>query len=142
MTQTGTDKSEYAVPFWDGCGRGELLVQFCPRCEHRISPPEPVCPQCIGSELTWIPSKTTGTVYSYSLVHRSPGPGFPTPYVLAVIDMDDGWSLLSNVVADDPAEYASVRSGSRVQVSFAAAADGSGTIPIFRLHPRKGCPPK
>jgi uncharacterized OB-fold protein len=99
-----------------------------------------MCPHCIGSELTWIPSKHTGTVYSYSVVHRSPGPNFPTPYVLAVIDMDDGWSLLANV--DDRSDLGTVTCGSRVQLSFTAAGDGSGIIPIFRLQPKKGCSSK
>lgn len=142
MTMTGTGRSEYGAPFWEGCDRGELLVQYCQFCDKKISPPEPRCPQCIGSELTWIRSKPTGTVYSYSIVHRSPGPDFPTPYVLAVIDMDDGWSLLGNVVVDHSTEYEAIKCGSRVRVSFGPSADGSGTLPVFRLQPWKGCPPR
>lgn len=140
MTMTDTGRSEYGIPFWEGCARGELLVQYCGHCDCRVSPPEPVCPHCIRSELTWIPSKHTGTVYSYSLVHRSPGPGFDAPYILAVIDMDDGWSLLSNVVADEALGLDTVRCGSKVRVEFTTAAGGSGTIPGFRLQPpKKGC---
>lgn len=139
MTVTDVNTSEYGVPFWKGCERGELLVQYCSHCDRRISPPEPVCPHCIRTELTWIKSKQTGTVYSYSVVHRSLGPGFPTPYVLAVIDMDDGWSLLTNIMVDDPVEHHMIKCGSRVRLSFAASAGGGETIPIFRLQPKKGC---
>jgi uncharacterized OB-fold protein len=142
MTETITGISAYGAPFWAGCERGELLVQQCADCGTRIFPPEPVCPGCLGSDLTWIASKLTGTVYSFSIVHRSPGPAHPAPYVLAVIDMDDGWSLLSNIRADTASGpgFGAVASGTRVQAEFVPKHDGSGTMPVFRVIAKERCP--
>ena len=141
MTATDTVISEYGAPFWAGCDRGELLVQQCADCGERVFPPEPVCPGCRGSGLTWVASRLTGTVYSFSIVHRSPGPAHPVPYVLAVIDMDDGWSLLSNVRADSASGpgFEAVASGTRVHAEFAPKPDGTGTMPVFRVTVREGC---
>ena len=94
-----TTASAYGARFWDGCDGGELLVQQCGHCDRRIFPPEPACPGCLSQELEWTPSSLTGTVYSFSIVYRSPGPAYPVPYALAVIDMDGGWSLISNIIA-------------------------------------------
>lgn len=141
MTATGITASEYGAPFWAGCERGELLAQQCADCGGRIFPPEPACPGCRGGALTWIASKLTGTVYSFSIVYRSPGPAYPAPYVLAVIDMDDGWSLLSNIRADaaSGAGFEAVASGTRVQAEFVAKPDGTGMMPVFRVIEKERC---
>ena len=142
MTETaGTGISEYGAAFWEGCERGELLVEQCADCGKRIFPPEPVCPGCRGSDLTWIASRLTGTVYSFSIVYRSPGPAHPAPFVLAVIDMDDGWSLLSNIRADTASGpgFEAVASGTRVRAEFVPKHDGYGTMPVFRVITRERC---
>ena len=141
MTASDTAASAYGAPFWDGCERGELLVQHCGDCGARIFPPEPACPGCLHPELAWVQSTLTGTVYSFSVVYRSPGPAYPVPYALAVIDMDDGWSLLSNIVADDEAGpgFESVRCGARVRAEFTDKPEGLGRMPVFRLIPAGAC---
>jgi hypothetical protein len=141
MSAADTTVSAYGAPFWEGCDRGELLVQQCGGCDTLIFPPEPVCPGCLSRELEWTPSSPTGTVYSFSIVHRSPGPGYPVPYALAVIDMDGGWSLLSNIIADDDTGpvFEAVRSGARVRAEFADKPEGPGRMPVFRLIPTGAC---
>lgn len=141
-TAADTGTSAYGAPFWAGCARGELLVEQCTDCGQRIFPPEPVCPGCGGGRLTWVGSRLTGTVYSFSIVHRSPGPAHPAPYALAVIDMDDGWSLLSNIVADATSGpgFEAVRSGARVRAEFVPKPDSTGIMPVFRVIAKEGCP--
>jgi len=141
MNTADTAVSAYGAPFWAGCDRGELLVQQCERCDQRIFPPEPVCPGCLSPELGWAPGGLTGTVYSFSVVHRSPGPAYPVPYALAVIDMDGGWSLLSTIIADDETgpRFELVRSGARVRAEFTDKPEGGGRMPVFRLIPTGAC---
>jgi uncharacterized OB-fold protein len=141
MNATDPGVSAYGAPFWAGCARGELLVQQCGRCATRIFPPEPLCPGCLSPQLEWRPSRLTGTVYSFSVVHRSPGPAYPVPYALAVIDMDGGWSLLSNIIADDETgpQFEAVRSGARVRAEFTDKPEGDGRMPVFRLIPTGAC---
>ena len=141
MNPTEMSVSAYGARFWAGCDRGELLVQQCGGCDMRIFPPEPVCPGCLSRELKWVPSRLTGTVYSFSVVYRSPGPAYPVPYALAVIDMDGGWSLLSNIIADDETgpHFERVRSGARVRAEFTDKPAGHDRMPVFRLIPTGAC---
>jgi uncharacterized OB-fold protein len=60
-------------------------------------------------------------------VHRAPGPGFDTPFALAVIDLDDGATLLAHVDAGEPTD---VVVGLRVRVDFRALTDEI-TLPYF-----------
>ena len=74
-------------------------------------------------------------------MHRSPGPAHPAPYVLAVIDLDDGWSLLSNIGADTASGpgFEAVTSGTRVQAEFVPKPDGTGTMPVFLVIAKEKC---
>jgi uncharacterized OB-fold protein len=121
------EPSPLSAPFWAACGEHRLTVQYCEACQTRIFTPEPVCPACLNRELSWVDSPGTGTVYSFSVVHRSLHPALPAPYVVAVIDLDDGWSMVSNVVGMEPS---ALRGGERVGVTFDDVTAGV-TLPLF-----------
>jgi uncharacterized OB-fold protein len=86
-------------PFWDGCARGELLVQRCRACERWYFPPRPFCPRCWSDDVEWRAVSGRGTLHSYVINHR-PAPGFEadTPYAIAVVQLEEGPRLLSNVL--------------------------------------------
>jgi len=102
-------------PFWDAARRGELMIPRCTACGTRFFVPEPACPACMAQDWEYEPSPGRGTVYSVTVVHRVPGPGFDVPFALAVIDLDDGGTLLSHVVGCEPDQ---VSIGLRVRVNF------------------------
>ncbi|MFF4486326.1 Zn-ribbon domain-containing OB-fold protein [Streptomyces sp. NPDC001544] len=112
--------TELSRPFWEAARRGDLVVPYCKACDLRFFVPEPACPGCMSPDWRYAPSAGRGSVYSVTVVHRAPGPGFTTPFALAVIDLDDGGALLSHVVAGDPGE---VVIGLRVRVEFRALTD-------------------
>jgi uncharacterized OB-fold protein len=116
-------------PFWDATREHRLVVPECGGCGTRFFVPEPVCPACGSTGWSWAPSPGTGTVYSYSVVHQPPSPGFDTPFVLAAVDLDDGWTILTHVVSCPPED---VMIGSRVRVSFTALNEDI-TLPTFVL---------
>ena len=101
--------------FWAAASRGELVVPECAACGLRFFVPEPACPRCLSQAWDYAPSSGRGTVYSVTVVHRAPGPGFDTPFALAIVDLDDGATLLTHVIGGDPAEVAI---GLRVRVEF------------------------
>jgi uncharacterized OB-fold protein len=120
-------------PFWDAARRGDLVVPCCSTCDLRFFVPEPACPGCMGSDWRYVPSVGRGTVYSVTMVHRAPGPGFDTPFALAVIDLDDGGTLLSHVDVGDAGhvgDAAGVAIGLRVRVDFRPLTDEI-TLPYF-----------
>ncbi|HEV8677148.1 MAG TPA: Zn-ribbon domain-containing OB-fold protein [Methylomirabilota bacterium] len=104
-------------PFWEGCRRRQLLIQRCRACGARQHYPRGVCASCWSPDLDWQPSAGRGTVYTFTVTHRSQAPGFrdELPYVVAWVELEEGVQLLTNVVGGDPA---AVRIGMPVQVAF------------------------
>ena len=115
-------------PHWDGCREGVLRVQRCRACGGHVFIPQPLCTHCQAQALEWVESSGHGQVYSYSVVHRAPRPEFPVPYVVAIIELDEGWHMLSNVVE---CEHDAVRVGLPVEVCFRRLSDEI-TLPCFR----------
>ena len=86
---------------------------------------------CLSTEWSWEPSPGTGSLYAFTEVHRPPSPDIPVPYVVAIVDLDDGWTMLTNLV---DCEAADLRSGQRVRVRFAATTGGA-VLPCFTPAP-------
>lgn len=120
-----------SAPFWAGCREGRLLLQKCSGCGAFRYPPGPVCPHCRSREAEWVQSAGRGKVYSWIVVtHPVPKEVYAAdvPYVVALIELDEGVRIASNIVGCAPAE---VRGDMRVEVRFDDVAPGV-TLPRFR----------
>jgi uncharacterized OB-fold protein len=95
-------------PFWEGCRRHELLIQRCRTCGALQYYPRGVCAACWSGDLEWLRSAGRGTVYTFTVVHRSQAPGFKDalPYVLAYVELAEGVQVLTNLADVDPAQVA------------------------------------
>jgi len=113
-------------PFWDGCREGTLRLQQCGSCQRFVFYPAYMCPHCGGSSLEWKTTSGRGNVYSCTVVERQAGAN-DEPIVVALIELDEGPIMMSNVRAANP--YA-VRIGDRVTVAFEQASEDI-TLPIF-----------
>ena len=104
-------------PFWEGAKQNKLLIQHCPDCGAHQFYPQANCRKCLSDHLDWVESKGTGSVYSYTIVHRPPGSAFEpdVPYTVALVDLSEGCRMLSNVVDVNPQD---VRVGMSVEVVF------------------------
>ncbi len=87
-------------PFWDGTAAGELRVQHCLACDLHYFYPRPFCPHCGASEVEWVTAAGRATLYSYVINHR-PAPGFEAPYAIAVVELDEGVRMMTNIVNTD-----------------------------------------
>jgi hypothetical protein len=96
-------------------------------------PPLEACVSCQSANLTWQRSEGGGTVYSYTVLHAAPSAGFPVPSVLAIIDVDEGYSMFSSVVGCPPGD---VRIGMRVEVCFEGLTPDID-LPVFRPAQRE-----
>lgn len=85
--------------FWEGCANKLLRFQRCDGCGQVQLIPRALCGNCHGSELRWHVSSGEGTILSYTEVFRAPLPAFKAmvPYVIAMIDMDEGFRLMANI---------------------------------------------
>jgi uncharacterized OB-fold protein len=115
-------------PFWDGCARGELMFQRCTRCERPVFNPAPICRWCTSRDLAWERSSGAGCVYSWSTVWRPQTPAFDTPYVAAIIDVDEGYQMVANIIGCEPDD---VCCGMKVAVEFHSIGSGI-SLPYFR----------
>lgn len=117
-------------PHWDGCARGELLVQRCEDCGLYVFTPEAACTNCFSPRLAWVQSSGRGEVYSYTVVHRPQRPEFAVPYIVVIVALEEGWHMLSNLI-DCPLDGVNV--GDPVEVCFVPRGDI--VFPMFRKRP-------
>lgn len=104
--------------FWDFAAQGKLMIRVCTACGNQMYYPRLYCTQCLSDALDWRPASGRGTVYSFSAIYRA-----AEPYVIALIDLEDGVRMMSNVTDCDVSE---VRIGMLVSLWFDDA------IPMFR----------
>ena len=113
--------------FWDGVEQEELRIQQC-ECGALHHPPMVRCPDCGRYELGWVVSSGRGVVYSHVEVNHPKVPGFDYPLAVALIELEEGTRIISNVVGLAPEKLAA---GLQVECFFQEFADGS-KLPLFR----------
>jgi uncharacterized OB-fold protein len=116
-------------PFWDGCREHILLVQQCATCHHFVFVPQEFCPTCRSLQLQWVEARGHGEIVTFTTVWRAQTPAFESPYVVAVVRLDEGYEMLTNIV--DTA-LSDVRIEARVTVRF-LDLPGGVTLPCFRV---------
>ncbi len=83
--------------YWEGTRQGELRLQRCDDCAKTYFPPRPFCPECGSRHVAVVTSSGKGRLFSY-VIHHRPVPGFTPPYAIAVVELDEGPRLMSNIV--------------------------------------------
>ena len=120
--------------FWDGARRGELRIQRCRSCGKAYFFPRPFCPNCSSLDVEWFTASGSGTLYSYVINHRPAAPGFTPPYAIAIVELDEGPRMMSNIIGC-PQTPEALELDMRLEVAF-EKLDDKITLPMFR--PAKG----
>ena len=120
----------WAQQYWDAARNNRLVLQYCSRCDKVIHYPRIACPHCGSDDLGWREATGRGTIYSYTVVESNAPSAFipDIPYVVAVIRLEEGVQMLSNVVDCDPC---SLRCDQPVEVTFRVLNERF-TLPCFR----------
>ena len=113
--------------FWDGVKEHRLLIQRCGGCGTLRHPPRPMCPHCRSLEWDAVEASGRGTVFSCVIPHHPPLPGFDEPYVVALVDLEEGTRLVTNIVGVAPPD---VTVGMKVRVQYGEFDDGV-VLPLF-----------
>lgn len=89
-------------PFWAAAREHRLTAQRCSNCDHLRFPALPICPDCWNLDFEWVDVSLNGTIWSYVVYHRAFHPGFAEeiPYVVAIVETDDGVRYTGRVVGD------------------------------------------
>ena len=117
--------------YWEGCRKHELLLQRCTQCSEFQFYPRIICTNCASEDLEWVKGSGRGQVLTLAIVRRAVSEAYAAdvPYVVALIQLDEGPTMMSNVVQCDPE---TVKIGSPVQVIF---EDWSEEISVPQFRP-------
>jgi hypothetical protein len=119
-----------SAPYWSATLDSRLVVQRCTSCGHHQLYARAHCLQCRGA-VEWVDASGRGTIYSYTVIRQNFSRAFRDllPYVVALVDLDEGPRVMTNIVNCDPAD---VRIGAAVQVRFEPVSD-EAALPFFEL---------
>jgi uncharacterized OB-fold protein len=120
--------------YWEGAGRGELVLQRCTACGTVQHKPRAVCATCLAGDPEHFVASGRGQVYTFTVTHQNQMPPFrdAVPYVMAYVALEEGPRLLTHIVGCEPS---AVRIGLPVVVDFQAQARDDGevfAVPRFR----------
>lgn len=90
--------------YWEAASKGRLIIQKCGDCGHFQFFPRGVCSHCLSSTLDWKEASGRGKVHTFTISHRAPHPGFANklPFVLAMVELEEGVRMMTNIVDCDP----------------------------------------
>jgi len=119
--------------YWQAAARGHLLLRRCAACDRAHHYPREFCPHCWSEAVTWEQATGRATLYTWSTVHRNDLPPFGArvPYVAAVVDLEEGPRMMTEVVG---CEEGALRVGMGLEVGFRAVGEGAEEVmvPVFR----------
>ena len=109
------------LAYWQAADEGRLLVKRCTACGEFHHYPRDICPHCLSEATAWVEASGRGAVYACSTMGQG-----EAAYTLAYVTLEEGPTMLTNLVGGDAAQYVI---GQRVQVVF-SATDGHA-VPVF-----------
>jgi uncharacterized protein len=115
--------------FWEGTKAGELRLQRCSDCDGAYFPPRPFCPHCSSRNVEVFAASGRATLYSYVIHHREV-PGFTAPYAIAVVELEEGPRMMTNIVGCDQTPEA-LQLDMELEVTFEECSDEI-TLPLFQ----------
>ncbi|NKC10984.1 MAG: DNA-binding protein [Gammaproteobacteria bacterium] len=115
--------------FWDGTKEGELRLQRCGSCSHIYFPPRPFCPECGSRAVCVFAASGKGTLYSY-IINHLPTPGFEPPFAVAVVELEEGPRMMSNIL-DCPPTPAALQLDMALEVTYEKLNEDI-TLPQFK----------
>jgi len=118
-------------PYWEGCKRHELRIQQCITCAHYQFYPRLYCAKCFSDQVEWVTVSGRGTIATFTIVRRPVSPAFKDdlPYVVALVTLAEGPTMMTNIVDCAPEKVAI---GMRVEVVF---EDWTAEISIAKFRP-------
>ncbi len=118
--------------YWEAAAEGRLTIPKCNQCGRFIWYPRELCPDCSTTDVTWTQVSGQGHIYGLSIVRRGAYPdyGDAMPYAYAVVELDEGPRMFTNIVTDD---VDSLHIDQPVEVCF-DAVDETTAIPRFTVR--------
>ncbi|MGX7678446.1 Zn-ribbon domain-containing OB-fold protein [Jatrophihabitans sp. DSM 45814] len=122
------DPTPLSIEFWQAARSGQLLYARCGACGNAQFPLEVACIHCLSPDVRWVAGAGRGTLYSYTVIHRAPFADFPVPSVMAIVQLDEGYSMFAGVV---DCAFDTLACDMPVEVTFEIQSE-TVTLPMFR----------
>ncbi len=116
--------------YWEKARAHELWMMRCEDCRNAYFFPRSICPICFSRNTRWFEASGRGTLHAFAIVHRSPSPAFEAPYVAAMVELEEGPRMPTNLVEVEP-DPSAIRIGMPVEVVFEDVTDDF-SLPKFR----------
>lgn len=89
-----------SAPYWDACAEERLIYQYCENCERSQFYPRSICIHCGKDALIWRDSSRRGTIYALTEIHTAGMPAFraETPFAIVLVEMEEGFRIMTNIV--------------------------------------------
>jgi hypothetical protein len=119
------------APFWEGCARGELLVQRCPGCAAWLWQPRPVCSSCQRPDPVWTRVTGDARIASWAVLRPPTLPAYSelVPFVVLLVELDEGVRMLGYLVDD---------AGAMLKTDGTAEGIAMGARVKLRFHEQAG----
>ena len=126
--------NEDNAPYWEYAREHQLRMQKCANCGHIRFPVSIVCPRCHSLETEWTRLSGKGKVYSYVIYHQAYHPAYKDdiPYVVAIIQLDEGPRMESNIT---DCRMEDLRVGMPVELYF---DDVTEDVSLPKFRPAEG----
>lgn len=123
--------TDLTLPYWEAARHGQLFVQQCRHCTKHQFYPRSFCMHCMSEALDWVEASGKGQIYTYTVNRRGANSYMAehTPYVVAIIELEEGVRLMANII-DSRLEDLAI--SKPVQVVFEKVNDEI-TLPQFKL---------
>ena len=108
--------------FWDAAAEGKLMIGKCTACGAVHYYPRAACPYCLSDKTELQQASGSGTIYTYSVMRRA-----PIPYAIAYVTLQEGVSMMTNIVDCD---LDAIKIGQAVRLVF-KPSDGGPPVPMF-----------
>ncbi len=87
-------------PFYDGCNKDELRLQYCSTCRIYQFYPRSVCHSCGQDSLSWIKASGRATLSSFTVVRRSLTEAYEAPYTIILALLEEGPTMMSRLLGE------------------------------------------
>ena len=123
-------ETQLSAPYWQGAREGVLTMQQCKSCQQYQFYPRTLCSHCDSKDLSWAAVSGRGKVKSYSIVRRGISADYEAPYIVALIELNEGVTMMSSIQITD---LDSVAIGAVVEVVFEDWGEDI-RMPLFKLQ--------
>ncbi|THE09575.1 hypothetical protein E1I69_21880 [Bacillus timonensis] len=126
----GPTVTPVSEPFWKAVARKEFILQKCSDCKEFVFYPRSHCPYCWSENLSWKKASGRGRLKTWSIVHKPGHPGWniATPYMVGLVELEEGPTMLSHLIIDDDPQNLAI--GLPLQVYFQKC--GEHWLPFFK----------